>query len=94
MSESSAQRTAHLAEIHRQHHQRRQLAGESFGGGHADFRSGVGEIVPAASRVTIEPTTLQMASVWEPFCLASRCAASVSAVSPDWEMTRSAFSGR
>ena len=27
-----------------------------------------------------------MASVFEPFCLASRCAASVSAVSPDWLM--------
>ena len=40
-------------------------------------------IVPAASRVTMEPTTLQMASVLDPFCLASRCAASVSAVSPD-----------
>ena len=44
------------------------------------------KIVPSASRVIIEPTTLQMASVFEPFCLASRCAASVSAVSPDWLM--------
>ena len=35
----------------------------------------------------MEPTTLQMASVFEPFCLASRCAASVSAVSPDCEIT-------
>ena len=43
--------------------------------------------VPAASRVIMEPTTLQMASVFEPFCLASRCAASVSAVSPDCEIT-------
>ena len=44
-------------------------------------------IVPDASRVTIDPTTLQMASVFDPFCLASRCAASVSAVSPDCEIT-------
>ncbi len=44
-------------------------------------------IVPAASRVTIEPTTLQMASVFEPLRLASRCAASVSAVSPDCVIT-------
>ena len=43
--------------------------------------------VPAASRVIMEPTTLQMARVLEPFCLASRCAASVSAVSPDCEIT-------
>ena len=43
-------------------------------------------IVPAASRVTIEPITLQMASVGEPFILASRWPASVSAVSPDWLM--------
>ena len=43
--------------------------------------------VPAASRVIMDPTTLQIASVFEPFCFASRCAASVSAVSPDCEMT-------
>ena len=49
--------------------------------------------VPAASRVIIEPTTLQMASVFEPFCLASRCAASVSAVSPDCEITTVSVSG-
>jgi hypothetical protein len=44
-------------------------------------------MVPAASRVIIDPTTLQIASVFDPFCLASRCAASVSAVSPDCEIT-------
>ena len=50
--------------------------------------------VPAASRVIIEPTTLQIASVFEPFCFASRCAASVSAVSPDCEITTvSVFGG-
>jgi hypothetical protein len=43
--------------------------------------------VPAASRVIMEPTTLQIASVFEPLLLASRCAARVSAVSPDCEMT-------
>ena len=43
-------------------------------------------IVPAASRVIIEPMTLQIASVGEPLCFASRCAAIVSAVSPDWLM--------
>ena len=40
-------------------------------------------IVAAASRVIIEPATLQMATVFDPFCFASRCAAKVSAVS-DW----------
>ena len=50
-------------------------------------------MVPAASRVIIEPTTLQMASVFEPFALASRCAASVSAVSPDCEITTVSVSG-
>ena len=34
---------AHLAEIKRNQQQRGQLAGESFGGGHADFRAGMGE---------------------------------------------------
>jgi len=32
------------------------------------------------------PSTLQMASVFEPLAWASRCAAMVSAVSPDWVM--------
>ncbi len=50
--------------------------------------------VPAASRVIIDPTTLQIASVFEPFNLASRCAASVSAVSPDCEITMVNESGR
>ena len=43
--------------------------------------------VPDASRGIIDPITLQMASVFEPFCRASRCAAIVSAVSPDCEIT-------
>jgi hypothetical protein len=50
-------------------------------------------IVPEASRVIMEPTTLQIASVFDPFCLASRCAASVSAVSPDCEITTVSVSG-
>jgi len=33
------------------------------------------------------PTTLQMATLRAPFCRASRRAASVSAVSPDWVIT-------
>ena len=41
------------------------------------------ETVPSASRVTIDPTTLQMPMVFEPFDFASRKAAIVSAVSPD-----------
>ena len=52
-------------------------------------------IVPAASRVIIEPMTLQIASVGEPLIFASRCAARVSAVSPDWLMqTVSVFESR
>jgi len=43
-------------------------------------------IVPLASRVIMEPMTLQIASEGEPFDFASRWAASVSAVSPDWLM--------
>jgi len=41
-------------------------------------------MVPAASRVIIAPTTLQMARVFDPLALASLWAAMVSAVSPDW----------
>ena len=44
-------------------------------------------MLPAASRVTADPTTLQMASVFDPCDFASLCAASVSAVSPDCVMT-------
>ena len=44
-------------------------------------------MTPCASRVTIEPTTLQTASVLIPLRRASRWAAMVSAVSPDWVMT-------
>ena len=35
------QRAAHLAQVHRQQHQRRELAGKRLGRGHADFRPGV-----------------------------------------------------
>ena len=84
----SSRHAVGLAQVHRQDEQRGQLAGERLGGGHADLRPGVRDRwCPAASRVIMEPTTLQMASVLEPFCLASRCAASVSAVSPDCEIT-------
>src|SRR3954464_12252514 len=40
-------------------------------------------MVPFASRAIIEPTTLQIASVFVPLDFDSRCAAMVSAVSPD-----------
>src|SRR6266852_1608546 len=43
------------------------------------------KIDPAASRVTIEPITLQIASVGEPFSLASRCPARVSACSTGYD---------
>src|SRR4029077_2466478 len=43
-------------------------------------------MVPSASRGIIDPTTLQIARVFEPLVLASRCAAIVSAVSPDCEI--------
>ena len=67
--------------------QRGQLAGKGFGGGHADFRAGVGVDRAAASRVIIEPTTLQMARVLASLCAWLRAAAArVSAVSPDWLM--------
>ena len=38
------------------------------------------------------PTTLQMAMLWAPFFRASRSAASVSAVSPDWVITTTSSS--
>ena len=41
---------------------------------------------PSASRVACEPMTLVTASTCAPRSRASRIAASVSAVSPDWEM--------
>ena len=43
--------------------------------------------VPSVSRVAMLPTTLQIAMLRAPFFFASRSAASVSAVSPDWVMT-------
>ena len=42
---------------------------------------------PSSSRAIVEPTTFTMPSVFAPRRLASRIAASVSAVSPDWEIT-------
>ena len=41
---------------------------------------------PSASRVACEPITFVIASTRAPRSRASRIAASVSAVSPDWEM--------
>ena len=41
----------------------------------------------------VEPTTLQMAKARAPRFLASLTAASVSAVSPDWEMARTKVLG-
>ena len=41
---------------------------------------------PSASRVACEPITLVIASTAAPRSPASRMAASVSAVSPDWEI--------
>ena len=49
--------------------------------------------VPAASRVSIEPWTLQMAMGSAPRRFASRNAASVSAVSPLWEMATARVPG-
>ena len=43
--------------------------------------------VPSVSRVAMLPTTLQIEMLRAPFRLASRSAASVSAVSPDWVIT-------
>ena len=43
--------------------------------------------MPSVSRVAMLPTTLQIAMLRAPFFLASRSAASVSAVSPDCVMT-------
>ena len=44
--------------------------------------------VPWALRVMAAPTTLQMARVLEPLAMSSAWAARVSAVSPDWVMSR------
>lgn len=44
----------------------------------------------SASRATEDPTTLHSPSVTQPFSRASRNAASVSAVSPDWLMASTA----
>ena len=45
-------------------------------------------MTPCALRVMADPTTLQMASVGVPLLIISACAAMVSAVSPDWVMSR------
>ena len=49
--------------------------------------------VPSASRVSIEPCTLQIAIGRAPSFLASRNAARVSAVSPLWLMATASVSG-
>ena len=41
----------------------------------------------------VEPTTLHKAATTAPFCLASRTAARVSAVSPDWLMASTKVEG-
>src|SRR3989449_6600339 len=43
-------------------------------------------MTPSASRLTLDPTTLQIATLFDPQSFACRSAPSVSAVSPDWEI--------
>ena len=48
---------------------------------------------PSDSRAIVDPTTLQIPRTRAPFRLASRIAASVSAVSPDWLIAMTSVPG-
>ncbi len=48
---------------------------------------------PSASRVACEPTMLVTATTWAPAARATRIAARVSAVSPDWLMATHSVPG-
>ena len=74
--------------MQREEEERGELGGESLGAGDADLRAGVGGDGALGLAETAAPTTLQMAMVREPRAWSSRWAAMVSAVSPDWVMSR------
>ena len=83
-----------LAQVHGEDEERGQLAGEGLGGGDADFRTGVG--IDGAGGLARDHGADHVADgerASSPLLLASRCAASVSAVSPDCEMTTVSVSG-
>jgi len=77
-----------LPQVHRQHHQRCQLAGERFRRrDHPISGPAWVRIVPAASRVIAEPATLQMAMVFESFSGLTRAVPpECRQFSPDWLM--------
>ena len=82
-----ATRASHLRHVQRQQLQRDELRGERLGRGDADFRAGVrvDRAVGLARRHAADDVADGDAARALP--LASRSAASVSAVSPDWVMT-------
>jgi hypothetical protein len=80
---------ADLAELEGEQEERGELGGEGLGGGDADLGAGVGgDGALGFAGDGMAPTTLQMARVLEPRAMISRWAARVSAVSPDWVMSR------
>jgi hypothetical protein len=84
---------AELAELERQQKQRGELRGEGLGGGDADLRAGVGVdgAVGLAGHHGVHHVADGHGLGAEAFI--SRCAARVSAVSPDWVMSRPSASG-
>ena len=82
-----AERAAHLGEVEREQIQRDQLRRERLGRGDADLRAGVrvdGAVGLARGHAADDVADGELLA---PLRLASRSAASVSAVSPDWVMT-------
>ena len=80
--------TADLGEVEGEEEERDELGGEGLGGGDADFGTGVGVDGAVGLADIMAPTTLQTATVGAPLAIISFCAARVSAVSPDWVMSR------
>ncbi len=83
----SSRRRLDLPQVHRQNEKRRQLAGERLGGSHADLRTGVR--IERARGLARDHGAHHVADGqrFRTLGFASRCAASVSAVSPDCEIT-------
>ena len=74
---------AHVAQMKRDQHEGRELARKGLGGSHADFGAGVREDCAVGFAGNHRARDVANRQRFCALCLASRCAASVSAVSPD-----------
>ena len=83
------ERAAHLREVYREEEQRGELRGEGLGRSDADLRPGMRVDGAVWPRARSSSRRRCRCSVFEPLARDSRCAAMVSAVSPDCVMRRS-----